>query len=153
MDGSGRRQRSRWGLFFGLLATGACWPLDAARAQTTAPAKGQSRVQSENRKGRAKAKSDTDRRGANDPAAKAPNRARPQNQKGTEPSPEYRESLRRTVERRRQRRAGLAQQQQSSTAPGAVGAIVPWPMPPALIIRQTPDVHDEIGAFLTLLRR
>ena len=153
MDGSGRRHRSRLGLFAGLIITGACWAADAARAQTTAPAKSQSRVQPEKPKSGAKAKSDTDRRGANHPAGKAQNRARAQNKKDAEPSPEYRESIRRTVERRRERRARVAQQQGSSAAAGAVGASVPWPMPPALIIRQTPEVHDEIGAFLSLLRR
>lgn len=35
----------------------------------------------------------------------------------------------------------------------AVGAIVPWPMPPALIIRHTPQVHDEIESLLGLLRK
>jgi len=34
-----------------------------------------------------------------------------------------------------------------------VGAIVPWPMPPALVIRHTPQVHNEIESFLDLLRR
>ena len=37
--------------------------------------------------------------------------------------------------------------------PRPVGAIVPWPMPPALIIRQTPQVHDEVGSLLDVLRR
>ena len=35
---------------------------------------------------------------------------------------------------------------------GAVGLIVPYPMPPVLIIRQTPEAHDEIQAFLNMLR-
>jgi hypothetical protein len=35
---------------------------------------------------------------------------------------------------------------------GAVGLIVPYPFPPVLIIRQTPEVHDEIQAFLNMLR-
>jgi hypothetical protein len=35
---------------------------------------------------------------------------------------------------------------------GAVGAIVPYPFPPVLIIRQTPEAHDEIQAFLFMLR-
>ena len=62
-----------------------------------------------------------------------------------EPSAAYRESLRRTVEKRRQRRA-LRRQGQSYSS-GAVGAIVPWPMPPALIIRHTREVHGEVGAL------
>ena len=33
------------------------------------------------------------------------------------------------------------------------GAIVPWLMPPTLIIRQTPETHDEIDSFLGLLRK
>jgi hypothetical protein len=57
----------------------------------------------------------------------------------------YQASLRRTVELRRQRRMGRAER--------PVGAIVPWPVPPALIIRQTPEVHDEIGDLLRALRR
>jgi hypothetical protein len=72
-------------------------------------------------------------------------RIQPQN----EPTAAYRESIRRTVEKRRARRARRGQQERG-TPPGA---IVPWPMPPALIIRQTPEVHDEIGAFLSALRR
>ena len=35
----------------------------------------------------------------------------------------------------------------------AVGAIVPWPMPPALIIRHTREVHGEVGSLLYGLRR
>jgi hypothetical protein len=57
----------------------------------------------------------------------------------------YRASLRRTVELRRQRR--MAQTDRP------VGTIVPWPAPPTLIIRQTPDVHDEIRGLLGVLRR
>ena len=60
-------------------------------------------------------------------------------------SPEYQTSLRRTVELRQQRR---------SMAGGGrnVGKIVPYPMPPSLIIRQTPETHDEIGDLLRRLR-
>lgn len=64
-----------------------------------------------------------------------------------EPSPEFRANLKRTLELRKQRRGAAAAQ------PQPVGAIVPYPFPPALIIRQTPEVHDEIGAFLDMLRR
>jgi hypothetical protein len=64
------------------------------------------------------------------------------------PSEDYQESIRRTVERRRERRARRGQGTSGSVAPGA---IVPWPMPPALIIRQTRETHDEIGSFLGLL--
>jgi hypothetical protein len=62
-----------------------------------------------------------------------------------EPSPEYRASLRRTLELRKQRRAARGSQQ-------PVGLIVPFPMPPSLIIRQTREAHEEIGALLGGLR-
>ncbi len=60
-----------------------------------------------------------------------------------EPSEAYKAGLKRTLELRRQRRG---------TARASVGAIVPYPMPPALIVRQTPENHDEIRALLGLLR-
>jgi hypothetical protein len=60
-----------------------------------------------------------------------------------EPSPEYQAGLRRTLELKRQRRA-------AARAP--VGAIVPYPMPPALIVRQTRENHEEIQGLLDLLR-
>jgi hypothetical protein len=59
------------------------------------------------------------------------------------PSEEYEAGLRRTLELKRQRRGGSRAQP---------GVIVPYPMPPALIIRQTRENHDEIGALLDLLR-
>ncbi len=34
-----------------------------------------------------------------------------------------------------------------------IGGIVPWTIPSALIIRHTPQVHDEIESFLGLLRK
>jgi hypothetical protein len=69
----------------------------------------------------------------------------------SEPSAAYQESMRRTVEKRRQRRA--RRQQNAGDATGAVGAIVPWPMPPALIIRHTAQVHGEVDSLLYGLRR
>lgn len=63
--------------------------------------------------------------------------------KAGEPSEEYKAGLRRTLELRKQRRGA---------ARAAAGAIQPYPMPPALIIRQTRENHDEIGALLGLLR-
>jgi hypothetical protein len=78
------------------------------------------------------------------PGAKDVQGAKPKN----EPSEAYRESIRRTVERRRERRAG-----RGSGDSRPVGGIVPWPMPPALVIRHTPQVHDEIDSFLRLLRK
>ena len=83
--------------------------------------------------------------GAADPRAR--NRAgaaRPRN----EPSEAYRQSIRRTLELRRQR-----PRQSGQGTSGPVGGIVPWPMPPALVIRHTPRVHDEIESFLGLLRK
>jgi hypothetical protein len=62
-----------------------------------------------------------------------------------EPSPERLAAMQRTIERRRQRR-------QARGGARPVGAIVAWPMPPALIIRQTPEVHDEVADLLRLLR-
>ena len=67
------------------------------------------------------------------------------------PSADYQASIRKTVERRRQRRARRGQNAADDTA--AVGAIVPWPMPPALIIRHTREVHGEVGSLLYGLRR
>jgi hypothetical protein len=73
----------------------------------------------------------------------APARAQAGNDGGW--SPEYRAALRRTVELRQRRRSDAG-----GTA--RVGKIVPYPMPPALIIRQTPETHDEIRGLLRVLR-
>jgi hypothetical protein len=59
-------------------------------------------------------------------------------------SPEYRASLQRTLELRKQRRR-LAESQ-------PVGQMFLYPMPPALIIRHTPEVHEEIEDLLRALR-
>ena len=83
-------------------------------------------------------------------AAAAAGAARGPAQPRNEPSQAYRESIRRTVERRRERRANRGQAV-GDTRP--VGGVVPWPMPPALVIRHTPQVHDEIDSFLRLLRK
>jgi hypothetical protein len=61
-----------------------------------------------------------------------------------EPSPAYQAGLRRTRELRKQRRR--------PPAPSPVGVIVPYSLPPSLIIRQTPDAHREIEILLRLLR-
>jgi hypothetical protein len=87
-----------------------------------------------------------DRRGANRAAGAAQGAGQPRN----EPSQAYRESIRRTVEKRRQRRANRGQGMGDSRP---IGGIVPWTMPSALIIRHTPQVHDEIESFLGLLRK
>jgi hypothetical protein len=62
---------------------------------------------------------------------------------GAEPSPEFRANLKRTIELRKQSRRSVQ----------PIGAIVPYPFPPALIIRHQREVHDEVGAFLDALRR
>jgi hypothetical protein len=67
-----------------------------------------------------------------------------------QPSQAYWESIRQTVEKRRQRRARRGQSLDDSRP---VGEIITWPMQPALIIRQTPQVHDEIESLLKLLRK
>ncbi len=72
---------------------------------------------------------------------------------GDDWSPEYRASLRRTIERRKERRRSLGQVQGDPFGAGqGAGTIVPYPLPPSLIIRQTPETHDEIGGLLHLLR-
>jgi hypothetical protein len=61
-----------------------------------------------------------------------------------EPSPEYKAALKRTLELRRGRRR--------MDAGPPVGLIVPYPMPPVLVIRHTRETHEEIGALLGVLR-
>jgi hypothetical protein len=113
----------------------------------TVDAKAQTSSQGEStasKRGAAAAPAGSDRRGAIPaPVAVA---AQPRNA----PSAAYRESIRRTVEKRRERRANRGQGLDDSRP---IGGIVPWPMPPALIIRHTPQVHDEIESFLVLLRK
>lgn len=58
-------------------------------------------------------------------------------------SAEYQANLRKTIAMRTQRQRSLASRP---------GRIVPFPMPPTLIIRQTPEVHGEIRDLLRLLR-
>jgi hypothetical protein len=62
-----------------------------------------------------------------------------------EPSPAYRAGLKRTAALRKQRRRDATAQ--------SVGVIEPYPFPPALIIRHTPQVHDEVRGLLDVLRR
>ena len=59
--------------------------------------------------------------------------------------PAFQAELRKTLEQRRARRT------RSRVRPPNV--IVPWLMPPALIIRATPEVHDEVQSLFWLLRR
>jgi hypothetical protein len=63
--------------------------------------------------------------------------------RGDEPSEEYRQGLQRTLQLRKLRRRA------PTPAPGV---IIGYPMPPALVIRQRPETHEEIAAFLHLLR-
>jgi hypothetical protein len=60
-------------------------------------------------------------------------------------SPAFQAELRKTLEQRRARRT------RAGVRPP--NAIIPWPMPPVLIIRATPEVHDEIDSLLGKLRR
>jgi len=64
---------------------------------------------------------------------------------GGEPSAEFQAGVRRTLELRRLRHRGAV----NLTPPGAV---VAWPMPPTLVIRQTRERHDEISVLLDTLR-
>jgi hypothetical protein len=132
-----------------LLFFAACSITNDVLAQTETPGESGKSAPAEELKGRTAGSGKTDGRGTDaargaDPAAGAAGRA-------AEPSADYQASLRKTVERRRQRRA--RRQQNAADASGAVGAIVPWPMPPALIIRHTRDVHGEVGSLLSGVRR
>jgi hypothetical protein len=126
--------------FIGLLVGGSICASGEVRAQSQPPAPDGSKATAKGQTDRPSESGKTDRRAAE--------RKKPPT---GEPSAAYQESLRRTVERRRQRKA--RRQQNSSDQAGAVGAIVPWPMPPALIIRQTREVHGEVDSLLYGLRR
>jgi hypothetical protein len=159
MESLPRRIAPAWPLLAGLLACvipGAGVP---AQAQTQPPAPGQAqpanRPEGAQPDARPAARPDSGAKPTGEPArkeaAQAKAKARAQAPR-REPSEEYKESIRKTVERRRQRRARRAQGQ-GPDDPRPVGAIVPWPMPPALIIRQTPEVHGEVGSLLGGLKR
>jgi hypothetical protein len=124
----------------GLLFCGVICGSGEARAQTEPPSQDGSKAGTKGKTDRRSEAAKSDRRGAGRAA-----------QGSSEPSAAYQETMRRTVERRRQRRARL--QQNGAGAAEAVGAIVPWPMPPALIIRQTREVHGEVGSLVYGLRR
>jgi hypothetical protein len=123
-----------------LLVYGVICASGEARAQTQPPASGGQKAGVKGQNTRPSEAAKPDRRDAA--------RAKPA---ASEPSAAYQESLRQTVERRRQRRA--RRQQNAGDDIGAVGAIVPWPMPPALIVRHTREVHGEVGSLLFGLRR
>jgi hypothetical protein len=124
----------------GLLVCAVICASGEARAQTQPPASGGSKAGVKGQKSGPSQAPKADRRDAD--------KAKPA---AGEPSAAYQESLRRTVERRRERRA--RRQQNVSDDVGAVGAIVPWPMPPALIVRHTREVHSEVDSLLYGLRR
>ncbi len=128
-----------------LLFLATCFATPELVAQTQSPGTDGKTAPAEARKGKAAEARKNNRDGAGaahgaDPAAGA-----------TQFSAEYQASLRQTVERRRSRRA--RRQQNAVDSAGAVGAIVPWPMPPALIIRHTSEVHGDVGSLLYGLRK
>jgi hypothetical protein len=140
MDGPVFRLKPVECVLGGLLICGVLCMSIEARAQTQPPSQDGSKAGTKSQNDRPSAAGKSDRRGAGQ-SAKSP----------SEPSAAYQDSLRRTVERRRQRRA--RQQQNAGDAAEAVGAIVTWPMPPALIIRHTREVHGDVGSLLFGLRR
>jgi hypothetical protein len=140
MDRSASRPRLSSCLFWSSVLLGM-WSCATAAAQ--APGQGRS---TSLQGGTAATPAGADRRGAKPAAGVVQGAGQPRK----EPSEAYRESIRQTVEKRRQRRANRGQGMGDSRP---LGGIVPWPMPPALIIRHTPQVHDEIESFLTLLRK
>jgi hypothetical protein len=132
-----------------LLFFAACCVTNNVLAQSQSPAARGKSALAEDRKSKAAegGKADGKGDGAKDdakPAADAAGRA-------AGPSADYQASIRKTVERRRGRRA--RRQQNAGDDSGAVGAIVPWPMPPALIVRHTREVHGEVGSLLYGLRK
>ncbi len=137
-----------------LLVCGLLCTTGAARAQTGAvgqsppPAQSQDRTAGKAAKAAGKAAKADSKANTTRPG-KAKDAQDQEKKMRSEPSVAYQESIRQTVERRRARRA---RREAQAGASGAVGGIVPWPMPPALIIRHTRDVHDDIGAFLFGLR-
>jgi hypothetical protein len=124
----------------GLLVFGVMCSSGEARAQEQPSAQGDKKAGAKGRNDRPREAAKSNPGGAD----RAPRGA-------SEPSAAYQESMRRTVEKRRQRRA--RRQQNAGDSAGAVGAIVPWPMPPALIIRHTREVHGEVDSLVYGLRR
>ena len=149
MDGPVIRFRPAEWLLGGLLFWGAICTTSQVRAQRESPAQKGNADQARGQKSGAFEAGKTDRLGA-DAQRNAARRTAGGAARPGEPSAAYRESLRRTVERRRQRRA---RRQNAGDASQAAGAIVPWPLPPALIIRHTREVHGEVDSLLYGLRR
>jgi hypothetical protein len=153
-----RRRRSARCLLAILLFYAALGRGEPARGQTSPPRQDSapSTTKRRERSEPARPKKDAragDRKAQKPPAGKAEKPAAGKAQEPRrEPSEAFQQSIKQTLEKRRQRRArrGAAQ---GLDAARPVGAIVPWPMPPALIIRQTPDVHGEVDSLLGQLRR
>ncbi len=143
MDRQASRPTGSSYLLVGSLLSGVLFAVTAGAQAQTSGASGSTNPQSG-----AATPAGAGRRGSN--PAKEPGRNAGQPQPRNEPSQANRESIRRTVEKRRQRRASRGQGMDDSRA---IGAIVPWIMPPVLIIRHTPQVHDEIDSLLGLLRK
>src|SRR5437762_12056191 len=144
-----RRRPTRW-ILIGLLVCGAISAEERAAAQP--PGSGSSTALTRDGQGAARSDPAAGSREADPPrgnAQTAPAQVQPPRR---EPSQAYRDSIRKTLEKRRQRRARRALGRGPDDA-RPVGAIVPWPMPPALIIRQTPEVHGELDSLLGRLRR
>jgi hypothetical protein len=138
-------------LLCGILGVGATVSAQTgAGGQSPPPARAQGQDKSNGKSAKTvgkEAKADSSAKTASKQTGK--DAAKEQSKVRSEPSAAYQESVRQTVERRRLRRARRQAQAGDSAA---VGGIVPWLMPPALVIRHTRDVHDDIGAFLFGLR-
>ena len=133
----------------GLVFCASVFSMGEACAQAQKPAQGDSKAAEASPKERSSGQGRASGRGA--AAPRGADGAAQARGGGGEPSAAYQESVRQTVERRRARRA--RRQQNAADSAGAVGAIVPWPMPPALIIRHTPEVHGDVSGLLYGLRR
>jgi hypothetical protein len=136
-----------------VLICGVFSGVDCPGAQPPATGSGAPPARDSTAAGRSNPQPETSGRGSNAARGKDQTAPAPQAQATRrEPSPAYRDSLRKTLEKRRQRRARLAQGQGLDGA-RPIGAIVPWPMPPALIIRHTPEVHGEVDSLVGRLRK
>jgi hypothetical protein len=150
---SDRAQPARW-ILAGLLLGGAFFAAqNTALAQNAGSGQGQPTATEAKARDKAQPKSGTGQPNPsptrNQTQAVAPANAQQPRRERTEA---FRQSMQQTLEKRRQRRARRALGQDADdTRP--VGAIVPWPMPPALIIRHTPEVHGEVNSLLRQLRR
>ncbi|HZW30547.1 MAG TPA: hypothetical protein VFF52_07565 [Isosphaeraceae bacterium] len=137
-----------------LLVCGVILARDRARAQPPGTGSGAGQPPARDAQAAGRSKPDAAGSRAGNPArgkdqAAAAAQAQPPRR---EPSQAFRDSIRQTLQKRRQRRARRAQGQGLNDA-RPIGAMVPWPMPPALIIRHTPEVHREIDSLLGGLRR